>query len=77
MRSARILLLLMLPTLSMACSSCYSRLVLHPVVTGDANSIDIQRVPAGQTFKAPAGKSGFWFSDDYVKEVMKARLEQK
>jgi hypothetical protein len=74
MRSTRTLLLLTSLIALTVCSGCQQAVTLHPVTTGDANSIDIQRIPAGSTFKAPAGKSGWWFSDDYTKEVMRVKL---
>jgi hypothetical protein len=75
MRSARTLLPLMSLILWMVCSGCQSGVTLHPLTSGDPNSIDIVRIPAGSTFMAPSSKSGWWMSEEYLREVMRARIK--
>jgi len=49
-------------------SGC-AKVVLHPI-----QAIDIIRIKQGQTIEAP--KDGYFLSDEYVKEVMEAKVEK-
>jgi len=49
-------------------TGCGSKTVLHPI-----EGTDIVMVDKGQTFNAP--KQGAFLSDEYIQEVMKAKVK--
>lgn len=64
----KLLIIVTLPALLTLLIGCGKTAVLHPI-----SGQDIQRIPAGETFEAP--KDGWFFSDEYVKKVMKVKVD--
>jgi hypothetical protein len=70
-RVLRTLIFLLLAGASTGCGGCASnKVVLHPI-----DQVDIQRITAGKDYKFT--RSGYFLSDDYMKEVVNATVESK